>query len=86
MHSETVNYSEQQCFSFHWYIVDVLYFACRSPDGTCVLCCSNDNIMRLYNLPSQLYSDATKAENLSEMVQVWYKCSLLGVLSFGTLC
>ena len=29
---------------------------CRAPDGTCLLVCSADCKMRLYNLPSELYS------------------------------
>ena len=43
---------------------------CRAPDGSCLLSCSNDNIMRLYNLPGQLYSDPGSTEDLPEMVCV----------------
>eukprot|EP00731_Ephydatia_muelleri_P001230 Em0001g1230a len=31
-----------------------------APDGTCVLVCSNDNKLRLYNLPVELYSGVVK--------------------------
>lgn len=29
----------------------------RAPDGSCLLTCSNDNKMRLFNLPTELYSN-----------------------------
>ena len=41
--------------------------ACRAPDGTCLLVASADCKMRLYNLPSELYSGPTDHQ-LPEMV------------------
>lgn len=41
-------------------------FTNRAPDGTCVLVCSNDNKLRLYNLPVELYSGVVKG--LPDMV------------------
>ena len=40
---------------------------CRAPDGTCLLVCSSDNKVRLYNLPLELYS-GPGASQLLEMV------------------
>jgi len=44
----------------------VLNFLYRAPDGTCLLTCSDDNKMRLYNLPTELYSGVV--DGLPEMV------------------
>ena len=46
-------------------MLNLLYIR-RSPDGTCLLTCSDDNKMRLYNLPTELYSGVV--EGLPEMV------------------
>lgn len=37
--------------------IDNYFRGCKwSPDGTCILACNNDNYLRLYNLPVELYS------------------------------
>ena len=41
---------------------------CRSPDGTCVLTNSDDNVLRIFNLPVELYTGAA-AQGLPEMVR-----------------
>ena len=38
----------------------------RSPDGTCILTCSNDNCLRIFNLPDELYYG--KITSIPEMV------------------
>jgi len=32
------------------------YFCSRSPDGTCLLTNSNDNVLRFWDLPTSLYN------------------------------
>ena len=48
-----------------------LFFALvpRSPDGTCLLTCSDDDVMRLYNLPTELYQSGA-TEKLPEIVSI----------------
>ncbi|XP_046851932.1 telomerase Cajal body protein 1-like [Xenia sp. Carnegie-2017] len=41
-----------------------------SPDGTCILTCSDDNILKLYNLPYELYSNFATINTLPEMKSV----------------
>lgn len=41
-------------------------FATRAPDGSCILTNSADNVLRLYNLPPQIYS--YNWDSLPEMV------------------
>ncbi|XP_064403801.1 telomerase Cajal body protein 1-like isoform X3 [Halichondria panicea] len=40
-----------------------------SPDGTCLLTCSDDDVMRLYNLPTELYQSGA-TEKLPEITPV----------------
>ena len=47
--------------------VDILIFLSRSPDGTCILTCSNDNCLRIFNLPEELYYG--KITSIPEMVK-----------------
>ena len=42
---------------------------CRAPDGTCLLVCSADCKMRIFNLPSELYSGPIQ-EQLPDMVRM----------------
>jgi hypothetical protein len=64
MYVSIVQYSDTHCVYKNLY--------CRAPDGSCLLSCSNDNIMRLYNLPAPLYSDPGSTEDLPEMVHILY--------------
>lgn len=48
----------------------------RAPDGTCLLTNSDDNHLRLFNLPTQLYTSLS-CENLTEMVITGAENSLL---------
>ena len=32
---------------------------CRSPDGLCLLTCSDDNVLRLFNTPPEYYTGAS---------------------------
>ena len=41
---------------------------CRAPDGTCLLVCSADCKMRIFNLPSQLYSGPIQQQLPDNMV------------------
>ncbi|XP_028405488.1 telomerase Cajal body protein 1-like [Dendronephthya gigantea] len=41
-----------------------------SPDGTCILTCSNDNTLRLFNLPTEMYSGFFSLDVLPEMSSV----------------
>lgn len=41
-------------------------FSIRAPDGSCILTNSADNVLRLYNLPPQIYS--YNWDSLPEMV------------------
>lgn len=41
-------------------------FSTRAPDGSCILTNSADNVLRLYNLPPQIYS--YNWDSLPEMV------------------
>lgn len=41
----------------------------RAPDGSCILSNSADNMLRVYNLPAELYSGSWAL--LSEMVSLW---------------
>ncbi|KAK3602482.1 hypothetical protein CHS0354_022348 [Potamilus streckersoni] len=41
-----------------------------SPDGTCILTNSNDNCLRIFNLPEQLYQDRGESEDIPEMIPV----------------
>ena len=64
---------------------------CRSPDGSCVLSCSNDNKLRLFNLPQsvlQPHQTDQTSDTGSEMVGILripllylLYCSLLGAAS-----
>ncbi|XP_015927710.2 telomerase Cajal body protein 1 [Parasteatoda tepidariorum] len=40
-----------------------------APDGSCVLTCSADNVLRIFNLPSELW-DFSKWQDISEMTSV----------------
>ena len=44
-----------------------LFTQFRSPDGSCVLTNSDDNVLRIFNLPVELYN-GTAVHGLSEMV------------------
>ena len=47
----------------------VKQFFFRAPDGSCILTCSNDNKMRLFNLPAELCSpNKPNAQELPELV------------------
>lgn len=35
----------------------VLLITIRAPDGSCILTCSDDNLLRIFNLPASLYSN-----------------------------
>ncbi|KAL3848301.1 hypothetical protein ACJMK2_019169 [Sinanodonta woodiana] len=41
-----------------------------SPDGTCILTNSNDNCLRIFNLPEQLYQDGGESEDIPEMIPI----------------
>ena len=58
----------------------------RAPDGTCLLSCSNDNMMRLYNLPTQLYSDPGSTQDLPEMVCSYVGMCMTTCLGLGGAC
>ena len=32
----------------------------RAPDGSCILTCSDDNLLRIFNLPASLYSNVNQ--------------------------
>ena len=49
-------------------IMIIIFLVIRSPDGTCILTCNNDNILRLYNLPNELYTSSFPDQLLPEMV------------------
>lgn len=40
----------------------------RAPDGSCILTNSADNVLRIYNLPPELYSEGEPVE-YAEMVR-----------------
>ena len=46
------------------------FLSLRSPDGTCLLTCSNDNKLRLFNLPEVLYSKLPDDDQLLEIVSI----------------
>ena len=50
-----------------WIECRFLLFYKRSPDGSCLLTNSDDNILRIFNLPVELYSGIA-VQGLSEMV------------------
>ena len=52
----------------------------RAPDGTCLLANSNDNCLRLYNLPEELYFDGGENRNIQEMVRILKLYSPLNIL------
>ncbi|VCW66394.1 unnamed protein product, partial [Gulo gulo] len=45
-----------------------------APDGSCILTNSADNVLRIYNLPPELYNDGEQLE-YSEMVRVGATCA-----------
>lgn len=47
----------------------LMYVPFRAPDGTCLLVASADSKVRLFNLPSELYSGPVSTQ-LPEMVRV----------------
>ena len=49
-------------------------FVYRSPDGSCILACSNDCSMRLFNLPTELYT--TVGSECVEMVNYSVKIAI----------
>lgn len=61
----TTDFAGQQTNNFlkgcKWYKTDVYYcievIALRAPDGSCILTCSDDNFLRIFNLPVSLYSN-----------------------------
>lgn len=46
-----------------------LCYISRAPDGSCILTNSADNILRIYNLPPELYNEGEQVE-YTEMVRV----------------
>lgn len=65
-----------------------LTFPCsyRAPDGSCILTNSADNVLRIYNLPPELYSEDEQLE-YSEMVRVGATCALSrGAAHFSPSC
>ena len=62
-----------------------LFTQFRSPDGSCVLTNSDDNVLRIFNLPVELYN-GTAAHGLSEMVCiVWFTPKVVYV-TMACLC
>lgn len=58
---------------------------CRAPDGSCIVSNSADNVLRVYNLPPELYS--SHWDMLSEMVSLFlniltYLCVQVKILSW----
>jgi hypothetical protein len=58
-------------------IISFVFLILRSPDGTCILTCSDDNMLRLFNLPIELYSDFNTCDILPEMVSFQAVCLFL---------
>ena len=54
-------------------VAKCICLSCRSPDGMCILTNSDDNCLRIYNTPEQLYTGDTT--NIPEMVRM--KCTFL---------
>lgn len=44
--------------TWHNYCINDVAF--RAPDGSCILTCSEDNLLRIFNLPVSLYSDVNQ--------------------------
>jgi len=44
----------------------------RAPDGTCLLTSSNDNLLRVYNLPQELYHNGGEYKIIPEMVSLLF--------------
>lgn len=55
----------------------------RAPDGSCILTNSADNILRIYNLPPELYSEGEPLE-YAEMVRVGANCPFIRHCTFKT--
>lgn len=68
--------------------ITLFAITCRSPDGTCVLVCSNDNRMRLYNLPVELYSGVVKGlpDMVSQIHVVSFRIVLYFILGLSSNC
>ena len=62
-----------------------LFYSYRAPDGSCILTNSADNILRIYNLPPELYNEGEQVE-YAEMVRVGATLPLHGTLSISALC
>ena len=41
-------------------IIYQYFVAFRAPDGSCLLTCSDDNLLRIFNLPASLYSSVNQ--------------------------
>ena len=50
--------------------VNVLIIALRAPDGSCILTCSDDNTLKIFNLPASLYSDINHCCDEEMVIQV----------------
>lgn len=62
-----------------------LSYSYRAPDGSCILTNSADNILRIYNLPPELYSEGEQLE-YAEMVRVGATCVLSPMPHISALC
>lgn len=70
----------------HTYSPSVFFFSSsstlsvclRAPDGSCILTNSADNVLRVYNLPAELYSGSW--DLLSEMVSLTTTAASLFIL------
>ena len=45
----------------------------RAPDGSCILTCSDDNLLRIFNLPGTLYDNVNQCceEEMVIVLQYW---------------
>lgn len=61
---------------FLFFFVSSLLSLLRAPDGSCILTNSADNVLRVYNLPPEIYS--YNWDLLPEMVSIdpvaWHQC------------
>ena len=55
-------------FEGRWFPASFVFCTSRAPDGTCILANSNDNCLRLFNLPDELYYEGGENKNIQEMV------------------
>lgn len=71
--------------SLHSVSLWFVYTMCRSPDGSCVLTNSDDNVLRIFNLPVELYN-GTAVHGLSEMVCIVWFISKVAYVTMACLC